>query len=337
MNCLYLYNMNKMDNINHQKEFLEYCKAGNIQVLREYYNNYYDEIFQNREDNDKYFRTVCEAGFLEGAQFLYENVPDIDVSSLVEYPFRYACVNGHLRVAQWLVSIKPEIKVDIWNNYAFFSCCCTGHLDVLKWLYVMSPTLNVASSPWTDEKKHSQESGVPNYEAFRMACEYGHLDVVKWLLELNPDTNISECDEYAFRWSCGNGHLHVVRYLLELKPDINMRALKEQVLFMACRNGKYEAVEFLLGARDDWKLNFLPRFLDKKMVSIINRYVFKKMTWMKTVISNELGEDCSICLCASDEGRRTPCGHYYCRDCIGRWAISNHTCPYCREYLFVRR
>lgn len=329
--------MNKMDNINHQKEFLEYCKAGNIEVLREYYNNYYDEIFQNTEDNDKYFRTVCEVGFLEGAQFLYENVPDIDVSSLVEYPFRYACVNGHLRVAQWLVSIKPEIKVDIWNNYAFFSCCCTGHLNVLKWLYVMSPTLNVASSPWTDEKKHSQESGVPNYEAFRMACEYGHLDVVKWLLELNPDTNISECDEYAFRWSCGNGHLHVVRYLLELKPDINMRALKEQVLFMACRNGKYEAVEFLLGARDDWKLNFLPRFLDRRMVSIINRYVFKKMTWMKTVVSNELGEDCSICLCASDEGRRTPCGHYYCCDCIGRWAISNHTCPYCREYLFVRR
>lgn len=126
-------------------------------------------------------------------------------------------------------------------------------------------------------------------------------------------------------------------FLLEQKPDINMRALDEQALFMACRNKKYEAVKFLLEARDDWKLGFLPRFLDKKMVSIINRYVFKKMTWMETVISNDGREDCSICLCASDEGLRTPCGHYYCCDCIMRWAMANHTCPYCRKYLFVRR
>ncbi len=324
-----------MNDINHQKQFLEYCKSGNIQEFRKYYFEH-KETFQYLDDNNKIFRTICESGFLEGAKFLYEIVPNIDVSSLSEYPFRYACINGHLDVAQWLVSIKPEIKVDIWNNYAFFSCCCKGHLDILKWLYEMSPTLNVAFSPWTGEKRHSPESGVPNYEAFRMACEYGHLDVVKWLLELNPETNISECDEYAFRWACGNGHLDVVRFLLELKPDIDMKVMDEQVLFMACRNGKYEAVKFLLEARDDWKLNFLPKYLDNRMISIINRYVFRKMTWMKTVVSNELLEDCSICLCASDEGRRTPCGHYYCCDCIGRWAMTNHTCPYCREYLFVR-
>lgn len=315
-----------MDDTSHQKQFLEHCKAGNIQVLRDYYSDH-NEIFQNTENNDKYFRVVCEAGFLEGAKFLYEMFPNIDVSSMVEYPFRYSCINGHLDVAQWLVSIKPEIKVDAWNNYAFFSCCCSGHLDILKWLYVMSPTLNVASYPLTPE------SAVPNYEAFRIACEYGHLDVVKWILEIYPNINISDCDEYAFRWSCGNGHLDVVRFLLELKPDINMMVLDEQVLYMACRNGKYEAVEFLLGARDDWKLAFLPKFLDKRMISIINRYVFKKMAWMKTVVLNESREDCSICLCASDEGRRTPCGHYYCCDCIGRWAMANHTCPYCREIL----
>lgn len=321
-----------MDGVNHQKKFLEHCTAGNIQELRKYYCEH-KEIFQYREDNDKYFRVACEAGFLEGAQFLYKMVPDIDVSSLGEYPFRYSCVNGHLHVAQWLVSIKPEIKVDIWNNYAFFSCCCTGRLNVLKWLYEIIPTPNSAGSPWIREDK----SKAPNYEAFRMACEYGHLDVVKWLLEINPDTNISECDEYAFRWSCGNGHLDVVRFLLELKPDINMRALNEQVLFMACRNIKYDAVEFLLGARDDWKLNFLPKFLDKRMISIINRYLFRKMKWMKTIVSNDACADCPICLCASNEGLKTPCGHYYCCDCIVRWAMYNHTCPYCRELLFVRR
>jgi hypothetical protein len=102
---------------------------------------------------------------------------------------------------------------------------------------------------------------------------------------------------------------------------------------MACRNIEYEAVEFLLGAQDNWKLNFLPKFLDNRMVRIINRYIFRKMKWIETVISNDAREDCSICLCASDEGRRTPCGHYYCGDCIGRWVMVNHTCPYCREIL----
>jgi len=324
-----------MEDINHQKEFLILCNSGNFPKLREYYEKHNEHIDIHLND-EECFRSVCEAGFLECAQFLYEIAPDINTAIRSEYPFRYACVNGHLGVAQWLVSIKPEIKVDIWNNYAFFSSCSRGHLDVLKWLYKISPTLNVASSPWTGEKKNSPESGIPNYEAFRIACEHGHLNVAKWILELNPDTNISECNEYAFRWSCGNGHMDVVQFLLELKPDINMRALDEQVLFMACRNIKYEAVEFLLGARDDWKLNFLPRFLDKRMVRIINQYRCNKMKWMKTVISNESREDCPICLCVPDEGRRTPCGHYYCCDCIGRWAMANNTCPYCREYLFVR-
>jgi hypothetical protein len=236
-------------------------------------------------------------------------------------------------VAQWLVSIKPEIKVDMWNNYAFFSSCSRGHLDVLKWLYTRSPSLNIGSSPWTLEKKHSRESGIPNYEAFRIACEHGHLNVAKWMLEINPDTNISECDEYAFRWSCGNGHMDVVRFLLELKPDINMRALDEQVLFMACHNIKYEAVEFLLDARDDWTLKYLPKFLDKRMISLMNRYLFNKMKWMKTPIENTEKVDCSICLSVSDIGRKTPCGHYFCCNCITKWAISNRTCPYCRELL----
>ena len=322
-----------MDSVNHQKEFLKLCNSGNFPKLREYYekHNEYIDIHWNDEE---YFRSVCEAGFLECAQWLYEIAPDINTAIRSEYPFRYACVNGHLGVAQWLVSVRPDTNIEMWNNFAFFSSCSRGHLDVLKWLYTQSPSLNVASSPWTCEKKHSPESGIPNYEAFRIACEHGHLNIAKWILELYPDTNISECDEYAFRWSCGNGHLDVVRFLLELKPDINMRALDEQVLFMACRNIKYEAVEFLLGARDDWKLNFLPKFLDKRMVSIINRYRCKKMKWMETVISNDARVDCPICLCVSDEGRRTPCGHYYCCDCIGRWAMANHTCPYCREYLF---
>ena len=35
-----------MDDINHQKEFLEHCKSGNIQILRDYYNNYLMKYFR---------------------------------------------------------------------------------------------------------------------------------------------------------------------------------------------------------------------------------------------------------------------------------------------------
>ena len=301
----------KNTKMRYQTEFMDNFTPRNIQGLREYYEKYkkHIDIHSNEEEC---FRNACENGFLEVAQLLYEIAPDIDISTRSEYPFRYACVNGHLNVAQWLVAIKPTINISIWNNYAFFSSCSNGHLDILRWLLEIDGSIDISYS-------------------VRLACEYGHLEVAKWLLEHRPDTNISERDEYAFRWACGNGHMDVVRFLLELKPDINMRALDEQVLFMACHNIKYKAVEFLLGARDDWSLKYLPKFLDKRMISLMNRYLFNKMKWMKTLIENTEKVDCSTCLSISEIGRKTPCGHYFCCNCITRWVVSNRTCPYCRK------
>src|SRR5688572_25099829 len=40
---------------------------------------------------------------------------------------------------------------------------------------------------------------------------------------------------------------------------------------------------------------------------------------------------CAICTLIRKETVSLPCNHYFCRECIGRWVITNHTtCPSCR-------
>jgi hypothetical protein len=41
---------------------------------------------------------------------------------------------------------------------------------------------------------------------------------------------------------------------------------------------------------------------------------------------------CGICTLVCKETVSLPCNHGFCRECIGRWVVTNHdTCPYCRS------
>ena len=114
-----------------------------------------------------------------------------------------------------------------------------------------------------------------------------------------------------------------------------MRILSEDALYMAFYFNKYQIVEFLLNANNDWTLKYLPKYLDKKMISLINRYRLNKIKWLKTAVENTEKVDCSICLRISEIGRKTPCGHYYCSDCIMKWFLLNRSCPYCRSFFDI--
>lgn len=40
---------------------------------------------------------------------------------------------------------------------------------------------------------------------------------------------------------------------------------------------------------------------------------------------------CGICLLVCKQSASLPCKHVFCRECVGRWVITNHTtCPNCR-------
>ncbi|RKP06200.1 SNF2 family N-terminal domain-containing protein, partial [Thamnocephalis sphaerospora] len=47
----------------------------------------------------------------------------------------------------------------------------------------------------------------------------------------------------------------------------------------------------------------------------------------------ENGEDCCVCLDALNEGRITPCAHFFCKLCIERVIRSNPACPMCRQHV----
>jgi len=156
------------------------------------------------EEMEEQFIELCTNGNLELAKKLFDDNPNIDISSNDEEAFRSACINGHLDVAKWLISVKPSINVSFYDEEAFRWACINGYLDVAKWLISVRPSINIS---------------IFNEEAFRLSCTNGRLEVVKWLLEKKHDIDISTQNDFAFRWTCKNGWIKVAEWFHSLYPE----------------------------------------------------------------------------------------------------------------------
>lgn len=94
-----------------------------------------NNIINGSFGGDRLFVSVCIKGYLEMAQFIYDNTMTGPEGSTIIFPhiideaFNEACINGHLEVAKWLVTKQPDI---------FFNSISTvyqqGHIDVFEWL-----------------------------------------------------------------------------------------------------------------------------------------------------------------------------------------------------------
>ncbi|RMY76516.1 hypothetical protein D0862_13730 [Hortaea werneckii] len=51
---------------------------------------------------------------------------------------------------------------------------------------------------------------------------------------------------------------------------------------------------------------------------------------------NPDGDSCPICYQTFEDPAKTPCGHIYCRECLGAWLERTYNCPTCRTTLIAQ-
>lgn len=157
------------------------------------------------------------------------------------------------------------------------------------------------------------------------------LEICKLLLEkgANPNQKIEHGENYRRFNDNGNtplweaadqSRIEIVKLLLEKEGNPNIRNGKGFTpLFQAAWRGREDVVNLLLDHGAD-----LTKLSDRQ-----RSYVPRIYTPVK---------ECVICLNSlSNNGVvvRTPCGHLFHKECLGRWISTDPTCPTCRKVLTV--
>ena len=158
------------------------------------------------------------------------------------------------------------------------------------------------------------------------------LEICKLLLEkgANPNQEIEHGENYRNTFN-DNGNtplweaadqsrIEIVKLLLEKRGNPNIRNGNGFTpLFQAAWRGREDVVNLLLDHGAD-----LTKLSDRQ-----RSYVPRIYTPVK---------ECAICLNSlSNNGVvvRTPCGHLFHEECLGRWISTDPTCPTCRKVLTV--
>jgi len=310
-----------------------------ISIILELYNNNrisYETI--NQIITEK-FTDLCILGLENEVDKYYENYSNFLDS--VNTPFIKSCIMGHTNIAKKLINKVDTIPEEFLSR-AFYICCKKGFLDIVIIL------------------KNKINSNIICYQrCFEKACRNGHYQIMKFLYK-NFNINISNNHDKAFRKACRGGHIDIVTKLLTIKPDINVLARRDYAFYWACRNGHEEIVILLIeyGANMTmnnfeglmWaiynshesiikiiyefcevpiKLNITPneRLLisNKTFELLVDLGICKSRNWLSKI--NEIDE---CCICYDDCHIKTPCEHYYCKNCIENWLNRASSCPICR-------
>ncbi|KAL0424815.1 UNVERIFIED_CONTAM: putative E3 ubiquitin-protein ligase XERICO [Sesamum radiatum] len=88
-----------------------------------------------------------------------------------------------------------------------------------------------------------------------------------------------------------------------------------------------------------WDYILYQSFFQPRAGTMLHEYVDNLCVthYTKDANSEELAEECAVCLCRIEEGdevRELRCGHLFHRVCLDRWIGYGHvTCPLCRNNL----
>ncbi|MCL7032054.1 hypothetical protein MKW94_023940 [Papaver nudicaule] len=83
-------------------------------------------------------------------------------------------------------------------------------------------------------------------------------------------------------------------------------------------------------AAEERRIRAVDQGLDRKVLDTFPVFVHPDVKNKRSV------RDCAVCLGEFEDGdvlRLLSCDHVYHTDCIGKWLVSNSTCPLCRSEL----
>lgn len=112
------------------------------------------------------------------------------------------------------------------------------------------------------------------------------------------------------------------------------RRLSRSYLAIATRSLTINTVEDLIGIFPPAEAEAVLAGLAKSQNQLtrIVKGVFSRNFHYRYIQPGISGE-CSICFAPAETAAVTPCRHFFCAACIGRWLFRNKTCPTCRAPL----
>lgn len=164
-----------------------------------------------KKENHKIFRMVCEKGYVEVAQLLFDACENKSQKIKIELrngkTLRNVCANGHLEMAKWLRNTFPQIDMKVKNNAPLRLACDHGHLEVAQWIIETCPKLDI----------HKYF-----YDILLSASNSGSLEVALWIVETCPKLDIREYFYDILLAACQNNHYKIAEWIVKICPDMKI-------------------------------------------------------------------------------------------------------------------
>lgn len=192
------------------------------------------------EEGDTPLYLACESGFLEIANFLFENGADINICNSKNYrAIDIASIEGNFEIIEWLIEVGAKIIPEEERYNPLELAVIYGNEPEIVRLLIKN-----GMDPTPREKRGKY------YSCLHWANQENHFESLKAMVEMGADINFrNENGSTTLEQAAGQGNLKIVEFLIGVGADINCDETgngNSSPLHMACAYGHLEVVKMLL-------------------------------------------------------------------------------------------
>lgn len=203
--------VNEYELSHNQKQFLNSCKTGNIDIIQ--WILYFDTSIDFSMHNYLPFVLTCEYNQFNLAQYIYSKDPSLNIDKHFFNTVLMFCEEGYLHFLKWFYSIFK----DNFDNLSHLECyrlfknaCMTINYDIAIWLYTINPNIPI---------------NLHKDEIFLYACKNNNVNLASMLYEMRPkgyvlyieDNNIIHYEIITTLLVEKCIHAHEIEYMDECK------------------------------------------------------------------------------------------------------------------------
>mgnify|MGYP003967290533 CR=1 FL=1 len=179
---------------------------------------------------ETYFEYVCLTGDLDGAKYVKDMHPNMNMMHADMRCLYNACKRGHLHICEWLLQFYIGDRcIDdyIFDDYMNITCE-NGHLSVAQWLYEHF-TFDTYYRALYDAIEHNHFDIVQwlhnkckepfNESMFVISCQHNNLEMCKFI-HSNIDTMHIKYYIGALHNACIHNLLDICKWIIDIEPKI---------------------------------------------------------------------------------------------------------------------